>query len=145
MERDRPADRKVMFRPQRGTRFDLAQTLLVLPGRLSVFELDAAWLVAGPCGLFVLTEDRGDLAASTARAAVLADSVRLGLSDRLAWVPFVGAMCVTSEDHCHHGDSDQPCLVVPIDLLAATVSAGPVTVDADTLDELDALRYPRLR
>ena len=91
--------------------------------------------------LFVLTEDDGDLAVSTRRAAARADSVRLALSDQLFWVPFVDAMCVT---HDVDFDPDQPCLVVPHDLVVPTVSGGPVHIDADTLGKLGDLRYPRL-
>lgn len=131
-----------MFRSPRLSPASLEATLRTLPDHASVFVLDGAWLVVGPGGLFVLTEDDGDITASSRRAAARADAVRLELSDQLFWVPFVDAMCVT---HAADFDPDQPCLVVPHDLVVATVSGGPVHIDADTLVKLRDLRYPRLR
>ena len=86
-----------MFRSQRANPTTLADTLGALPAGMKVFVLDEAWLVVGRCGLFVVTEDEGDLAAASLRAASLADAVRLQLSDELVWVPFIDAMCATHE------------------------------------------------
>ena len=130
-----------MFKSQRASPATLEETLLTLSAPISVFVLDGAWLVAGPSGLFVLTQDDGDLPAATARASALADAVRLELSDQLVWVPFVDAMCASAEV----GVDDQPCLVIPHDLVVPTVSAGPHTLDAETLTKLGTLRYPILR
>jgi len=131
-----------MFRSQRATPTTLADTLGALPAGMKVFLLDEAWLVVGRCGLFVVTEDEGDLAAASLRAASLADAVRLQLSDELVWVPFIDAMCATHEVQF---DPDQPCLIVPHDLVAHTVSTGPDRIDPETLERLDNLRYPVLR
>ena len=131
-----------MFRSQRANPTTLADTLGALPAGMKVFVLDEAWLVVGRCGLFVVTEDEGDLAAASLRAASLADAVRLQLSDELVWVPFIDAMCATHEVQF---DPDQPCLIVPHDLVAHTVSTGPDRIDPETLERLDNLRYPVLR
>ena len=131
-----------MFRSQRANPTTLADTLGALPVGMKVFVLDEAWLVVGRCGLFVVTEDEGDLAAASLRAASLADAVRLQLSDELVWVPFIDAMCATHEVRF---DPDQPCLIVPHDLVAHTVSTGPDRIDPETLERLDNLRYPVLR
>ncbi len=131
-----------MFRSQRANPTTLADTLGALPVGMKVFVLDEAWLVVGRCGLFVVTEDEGDLAAASLRAASLADAVRLQLSDELVWVPFIDAMCATHEVQF---DPDQPCLIVPHDLVAHTVSTGPDRIDPETLERLDNLRYPVLR
>jgi len=131
-----------MFRSQRATPVPLEHLLRALPPEVTVFVLDGAWLVVGGSGLFVLTEDDGDLSAATARAAARTDAVRLELSDRLVWVPFIDAMCATYDSAF---DPDQPCLVVPQDLVAHTVTAGPQQIDADTLAKLRTLRLPVLR
>ncbi len=131
-----------MFRSQRANPTTLADTLGALPVGMKVFVLDEAWLVVGRCGLFVVTEDEGDLAAASLLAASLADAVRLQLSDELVWVPFIDAMCATHEVRF---DPDQPCLIVPHDLVAHTVSTGPDRIDPETLERLDTLRYPVLR
>lgn len=131
-----------MFRSPRATQVPLAQLLVTLPAEARAFELDDAWLVVSPQGLFVLTEDDGDLAAACTRAAQRADALRLELSDHLAWVPFIDAMCATYDPHF---DPDQPCLVVPQDLVVHTVGTGPVRVDEATLESLAGLRYPIVR
>ena len=130
-----------MFRSQRVTPTTLAETLRSLPDAVAVFDVGKAWLVVGPSGLFVLTEDGGDLAADALRAAERADAVRLKLSDELVWVPFIDAMCVTNDVTF---DPAQPCLIVPHDLVAHTVTGGPVSVDTETLGKLTLLGYPRV-
>jgi hypothetical protein len=130
-----------MFRSQRTTANSLTAVLRALPRSVTVFDVSDAWLVVGPSGLFVLTEDDGDLTAAALRAAARADSVRLRLSDELVWVPFVDAMCVTADTSF---DSNQPCLVVPHDVVAQTVTGGPVSVDAETLEKLRLLAFPVL-
>lgn len=130
-----------MFRSQRVTPNTLADTLGALPDGVTVYVLDGAWLVVGRCGLFVVTEDDGDLSQASLRAAARADAVRLQLSDELVWVPFIDAMCATHEVQF---DPDQPCLIVPHDLVAHTVASGPDRLDDETLDRLRALRYPVL-
>lgn len=131
----------VMFRSQRLTAAPLDEQLRGLPSSVSVYVLDEAWLVVSPSGLFVLTEDQGDLAAAARRAADRADTVRLELSDQLVWVPFIDAMCATGEVHF---DPAQPCLVVPQDLVVHTVVEGPGRIDAETLAKLRLLGYPTL-
>ncbi len=58
------------------------------------------------------------------------------------WVPFIDAMCAT---HDVRFDPDQPCLIVPHDLVAHTMASGPDRIDTETLERLRALRYPVLR
>ena len=127
-----------MFRSHRSHTAILADTLRGLPDAITVFVLDDAWLVVGARGIFVVTEDTGDLAAAALRAAEVADEVRLKLSDELVWVPFVDAMCATTAVGF---EPDQPCLIIPLDLVATTVADGPATVDADTLSKLRLMGY----
>lgn len=130
-----------MFRSQRLTSVSLEEQLRSLPVSVTVYVLDGAWLVVSQSGLFVLTEDEGDLAAAARRAADRADAVRLELSDQLVWVPFIDAMCATPETQF---DPAQPCLIVPQDLIVHTVLEGPARIDADTLATLRLLGYPTL-
>lgn len=130
-----------MFRSHRVSPASLSDTLRGLGNAVTVFDVDDAWLVVGPTGLFVLTEDTGDLPAAAGRAAERAGRVRLRLSDELVWVPFIDAMCVTSVVAF---DPSQPCLIVPHDLVVHTVTGGPASIDAETLAKLDLLGYPRV-
>lgn len=127
-----------MFRSPRTGPASLIDILRSLPASVTVFVLEGGFLVVGPAGLFVLTQDEGDLASAARRAAEQADAVRLQLSDELVWVPFVDAMCVTTDAAF---DPRQPCLVVPNDLVAHTVIGGPTTVDDETLAKLRLLRH----
>ncbi|MBX7067838.1 MAG: hypothetical protein K1X38_00495 [Microthrixaceae bacterium] len=127
-----------VFRSQRTGPSSLVDILRSLPPSVTVFVLDGGFLVVGPAGLFVLTQDEGDLASAARRAAEQADAVRLQLADELVWVPFVDAMCVTTDAAF---DPRQPCLVVPHDLVAHTIVGGPTTVDNETLAKLRLLRH----
>lgn len=131
-----------MFKAQWTTPTSVDEALRALPSTATVYVLDEAWLVVAPSGIVVLTEDRGDLTSAALRAAEMADAVRSRLSEELAWVPFVDAMCATTVVGF---DPDQPCLVVPADLVEFSVTGGPRSIDAETLDKLRLLPYPTLR
>lgn len=126
-----------MFR-SRAIPVPLAHLLSGLPDDSTVFDVGDAFLVVTPRGVFVLTEDEGDLNAACTRAATRSDSIRAELADGLAWVPFIDAMCTTYDPHFN---PNQPCLVVPQDLVVPTLSSGPDQVDPETLAALRTLRY----
>lgn len=131
-----------MFKVRHNALTTLLDELKSLPDTVDVFALDTGWLVVSQSGLFVFTADDGDLSGSCLRAAQAADAIRLRLSDQLVWVPFVDAMCATSQSGF---DPAQPCLVIPADLIAYTVMSGPRTIDDETLSKLSLLGLPRLR
>ena len=130
-----------MFRSHRSQTTVLRDILRGLPEAVTVFGLESAWLVVGARGIFVVTEDCGDLGAAALHAAEIAEEVRFKLSDELVWVPFIDPMCATTAVVF---EPVQPCLIIPLDLVATTVSDGPGTIDDETLATLRLLGYPVL-
>ena len=133
-----------MFRAARQAHDEHTATSTVVAGQLQLlpvwhvtFQLEGAWLVVGPTGLFVITADDGDLRAAADRATARALEVRNRLATELAWVPFVDALVGTSRDEAL---AELPCLAVPIDLLLYTIAEGPRTGDDDTLERLTRMR-----
>ena len=119
------------------TSVTVAAQLQLLPVWHVTFQLEGAWLVIGPTGLFVITADEGDLRAAADRATARAGEVRTRLATELAWVPFVDALVGTVRDE---SVAELPCLAVPTDLLRYTIAEGPRTVDDDTLERLTRMR-----
>ena len=95
-------------------------------------------LIGGRAGLFVTTAVDDRLAHDAARhAANLAAETRNQFAAHLAWVPFVTPLALT-----RHGDQivpDASATVVPLDLLIATVSIGPESIDSPSLQALRGL------
>lgn len=134
-----------MFRSRWAHDESVADVLSDITSAHLVFDIDHAWFVVGPSGLFVICEDDGDLVAATQRAGDRARSLRDRLANELSWVPFVDALVVTRQ---HDVDDDTPtpeleCPVIRLDLLRNTLTEGPRSVDDDTLGRLALLGFRR--
>lgn len=127
-----------MLYPRRNAATTVADSLRDLSDQHTVYVLDEAWLVVGPVGIFVITEEADDLDAGCERARRVATAVRLELSNELAWVPFVDAVCATSKPVATNLHASS---VIPTNLIDVTVGSGPQTIDAETLEHLRLLRY----
>lgn len=130
-----------MFRSVRPAAVDVSAELRGLPTNHLTFQLEGAWLVVGPTGLFVIVPDEGDLEGAAERATSRALEVRSRLAAELAWVPFVDALVATNRDDA---TTRLPCIALPADLLRFTIVEGPRTVDEDTLSKLALLSLHRL-
>ncbi len=130
-----------MFRPARSAAVDVRAELQLLPTTHTTFQLEGAWLVVGPTGLFVIVAEEDDLAIAASRAIRRADEVRSRLAMELAWVPFVDALVATRQPD---GPLRLPCIAVPSNLLRLAISEGPRTVDDATLATLAMLQLQRL-
>ena len=136
-----------MFRTPRPTRSSrispptLDSSLLALPDGIVVFIVGGTYFVVAATGLFVVAENRVDVSVAAAAAATAADQIRALLSDRVPFVPFIDAIVVSD---AAPGDS-LPALVVPRDLLQATILNGPAVIDSATLDTLRELDFTVLR
>lgn len=128
----------MMLYPRRNAATTVADSLRDLSELHTVYVLDGAWLVVGPTGIFVITEELDDLARGCERARGLATQVRLELSNELAWVPFVDAVCASTKPVT---TGEHTSSVIPANLIEVTVGSGPQTVDAETLAHLRLLRY----
>jgi hypothetical protein len=130
-----------MFRSARNAAFDVGAELRLLPESHTAFELEGAWLVVGPTGLFVVAWDEDDLELAAQRAVRRADEVRSRLALELAWVPFVDALVFTSHPD---GQLRLPCIAVPATMMRSALAEGPPSVDDDTLARLRELPLQRL-
>jgi hypothetical protein len=130
-----------MFRSARSTATDVRTELQLLPPSHTTFQLDDAWFVVGPTGLFVVAADDGDLDAAARRAVLRAERLRDEVSLELAWVPFVDAIVATASND---GPVRLACLTVPVNLLRLAIADGPRTVDDETLEALGRLQLRRI-
>ena len=130
-----------MFRSPRHAALDIGAELRQLPASHTTFQLEGAWLVVGPTGLFVVASEDGDLEVAAHRAMRRAEEVRGRLALELAWVPFVDALVATSQPD---GPMRLPCIAVPANLLRLALAEGPRTVDDETLSTLSLLQLQRL-
>ena len=134
------ADQTEVFRSPKAAA-DVQQQLLQLPVEHVTYQIEGGWLVIGPTGLIVLTEDDGDLESAARRAVDRAQEVRERLSQELVWVPYVDALVATDDPD---GPRQLPCLAVPADLITPAIVEGPTTIDDDTLARLARLRLHRV-
>lgn len=112
-----------------------------LPPAYVLAHQDAARLVVGPYGAFVIHPADGDVAAAADRLTELTSTTRNALFDHLTWVPFVDAIVVTRTTR----PRNHQATVVPLDLLADVLTQGREVVDAGTLNAIrDAVRTARL-
>ncbi len=137
----RSADGLVMFRSARSQVRDVGAELRRLDTSHSVFQVDNAWFVVGPTGLFVVAADEGDLDETARWATERAVAMREWLADQLVWVPCVDPVVVT--DQAHLADR-VGVLAVPLSLLHYTLAEGPRTVDDATLSKLGLLSLRRM-
>lgn len=122
-----------MFRSVRSAAVDVSAELQQLPTSHVSFQLEGAWFVLGPTGLFVVVADEGDMIEAADRATTRASELRLQLALDVDWVPFVDALVATHRDDAYR---TLPCIAVPTDLLRYTLTEGPRAVDEETLARL---------
>jgi hypothetical protein len=96
-----------------------------LPEGWAVGHRQAARLVVGPSGAFVLVPGDGDLSIAAEQAHGLAQRTRSAMARHLSWVPFVDAAVVTSGDE----HAEVAAILVPLDLLAELLVQGPPVID----------------
>lgn len=110
---------------------DVSATLANLPTEHLVFMLDAAWMVVGPTGVFVLVVEEST-AEPAAHAVAQAEALRERLADQISWVPFIDAMVVIADREAARVEAG-PCPSVPLRRLLTTIVDAPRRVDDETL------------
>ncbi len=110
-----------------------------------VFDIDHAWFVVGPTGVFVVCGDDGGAEFASQRAVDRARIMRSKLANELSWIPFVDSLVVTDDASMieEAGRVETQCPVIPLDMLAVTVNDGPRSIDEDTLGKLALLGLRR--
>jgi hypothetical protein len=131
-----------MFRSVRSAAVDVSAELQQLPTSHVSFQLEGAWFIVGPTGLFVVVADEGDVVEAADRATQRAVEVRTQLARDVAWVPFVDALVATQHDESCR---TLPCITVPTHLLRYTLTEGPRAVDEETLARLIRARLSHHR
>lgn len=106
-----------------------------LPDEYMVRRLDGHWLVAGPTGLFVIGQMGSDTQQSTVDLARTAQQVRESLALRIAWVPFVDTMLISSSSN----GAEAGCPIVDPRMIASVILDGHRRLDDDTI--LEVQRY----
>ncbi len=94
-------------------------------------QVDAR-LVVGPAGAFVLVPSpvgRQELLAASHRLDKLAGITREALCAHLAWIPFLDALIITSDDPPRSLHITSAAL----DLLPTVLTEGPTVIDAATI------------
>lgn len=103
-----------------------------LPGEYLQVPFDDARFVAGPTGVFVITEGADDIVGAGERAVSLAAQLRSLFAERLSWAPFVDALVVAEPVSCDAAGAT----VVPARHVSGLMTEGPRLIARDILDRM---------